>query len=152
MAFTSFDSELSPLETCIATGGLQAGLAYLNARVPYRYTAVYRLDGLFMRNVALFDRLGEETPDILKETPLEQSFCQFVLRDGVFDTRNSAVDDRLNGHPFKGVMGSYVGLPLTRSGADLFGTFCHFDFPPHELPEGEYPYLQKVARLLPAFI
>ncbi len=141
------------LEGILKAGGLQAGLAWLNSRVPHRFTAVYLLDKLLLKNRAVVDKDGEAaTPPLLMEVPLGTSFCQYVLRDGQFITGDSGVDKRLDGHPFQGVMGSYVGLPLQGSGDSLMGTFCHFDFENRELPDEEFAFLQRVARLLPRYV
>jgi GAF domain-containing protein len=141
------------LENILKKDGLKAGLAWLNSRVPHRFTAVYRLDKLVLKSMEVFDKDGASaTPPVLAEVPLETSFCQYVLRDGHFATAESATDKRLDGHPYQGVMGSYVGLPLQGSGDSLMGTFCHFDFENHELSDNEFAFLQRVARLLPRYV
>lgn len=145
-------TDLALVEEALQHSGLNAALRALNSRVDHRFTAVYKLEEGFLRNVAIVDKLGEVVPDLLLKVPFEQSFCQFVLRDGVFLTADSARDDRLNGHPFKGVMGSYVGLPIASAGGDLFGTFCHFDFPVRDLSATEYAFLERAVRLLPAYV
>lgn len=144
--------DLASIENALQHSGLNAALRALNSRVDHRFTAVYKLEDGFLRNVAIVDKLGEVVPDLLLKVPFAQSFCQFVLREGVFLTADSNVDDRLNGHPFKGIMGSYVGLPIARADGDLFGTFCHFDFPPRDLSEAEYAFLERAVRLLPAYV
>lgn len=146
------DTQLSPLKDALLLSGLNAGLRVLNDRVPHRFTAVYKLDAGVMRNVAIVDKLGEVVPADFLEVPLQNSFCQFVLRDGVFRTGNSAEDSRLNGHPFQGIVSSYVGLPLSKTGDDLFGTFCHFDFPPQAVSDEEYGFLTGAVRLLPPYV
>lgn len=143
----------SALEDTLKREGLKAGLAWLNSRVPHRFTAVYLLDKLVLKSRAVVDKDGEAaTPPVLAEVPLETSFCQYVLRDGHFITGESGQDKRLDGHPYQGVMGSYVGLPLQGSGDSLMGTFCHFDFENRELPDEEFAFLQRVARLLPRYV
>ena len=47
--------------------------------------------------MALYDKMGEITPEFLAEVPCEKSFCQFVIRDGLFRTADSAMDSRLDG-------------------------------------------------------
>jgi len=83
--------------------------------------------------------------------PLGLSFCQLVLRDGVFPTRNSAHDDRLEGHPFKGVMVAYHGVPIPSPRGGLLGTLCHFDVLAQSLSDAEFENLRGVARILSAF-
>lgn len=145
------DTMLKELQLVIEKGGRSAGLAYLNKRVPHRFTAIYRLDHAIMKNVDLVDKEGIGLPD-LQEVPLGNSFCQFVLRDGKFLTADSSGDDRLDGHPYQGVVGSYVGLPLLGNDGELWGTFCHFDIANKPLQDEEFDFLQKVARLLPRYL
>lgn len=125
-----------------------AGLAYLNARVPHRYTAVYRIHGGELRNLYLHDKLGQARPEFLAVVPLEDSFCQFVLRDGVFLTEDSAQDDRLDGHPYKGVMVAYHGVPVIDGAGELFGSLCHFDVQMQPLSDEEFGHLQGIAQAL----
>ena len=49
--------------------GPAAAVAWLNAGVPHRYTAVYRVDGGMLRNVLLHDKRGEMRPAFLAEVP-----------------------------------------------------------------------------------
>ena len=129
-----------------------AGLGYLNKRVPHRYSAVYRLDGSTLRNEFVFDKLGELTPEFLKEVPLTDSFCQFVIRDGAFRTANTTLDERLSGHKYQGVVGSYHGLPLEDNYGNLYGTICHFDVDKHDLDDQEFGVLKGAAKLLPIYL
>ena len=129
-----------------------AGLEFLNARVPHRFTAIYQLDGSLLRNAYLHDKLGEVISDDLRVVPLKDSFCQFVLRDGYFKTSNSAQDVRLNGLKFQGVLGAYYGVPLLDNRGSLYGTLCHFDRPNAPLEEREFMVLQRVAKILSAYL
>ncbi len=129
-----------------------AGLDYLNSRVPHRYTAVYKLAGGELRNLYLHDKLGEVTPGFLQVVPFEDSFCQFVLREGVFTTDNSGEDHRLDGHKYQGVMVAYHGVPLLDNQGELFGTVCHFDTVSHGLPGDELQFLHLAARELPRYL
>lgn len=99
-----------------------AGLHFLNARVPHRFTGVYRLEAGIMYNVFLHDQEGVVIPEFLKAVPLGESFCQFVLRDGLFCTSNTAQDSRLDGHKYQGVLGAYYGVPLLNN---VGGTLWH---------------------------
>lgn len=139
------------LELVLAQSGRLAGLAFLNRRVDHRFTAIYRLDNAVMKNVDLVDKEGIGMPD-LQEVPLGNSFCQYVLRDGQFLTAGSGADRRLDGHPYQGVVGSYVGLPLLGNDGQLWGTFCHFDMANRPIQDEEFEFLQKVARLLPRYL
>jgi GAF domain-containing protein len=143
------ETDISALRTLL-DADLSAGLGYMNARVAHRFTAVYRIEDGFMRNVAIFDKQGDVVPEHLLAVPFSDSFCQFVLRDGFFK-HHGLRDDRLEGHPYKGIVDSYVGLPLT-DGTGLIGTFCHFDFPALPIAEPEFEFMKTVARILPEYI
>lgn len=129
-----------------------AALDFLNLRVPHRYTAVYALADGHLRNLYLYDKLGEVVPEFLQTVPFEDSFCQFVLRDGVFLTHDSGSDPRLNGHRYQGVMVTYHGVPLLDDYGQLFGTLCHFDVVSHGLSDSELQLLQLAGRTLPRYL
>jgi hypothetical protein len=129
-----------------------AGLGFLNARVPHRYSAVYQLSAGVLRNLYLFDKLGEVTPQFLEAVPLQESFCQFVLRDGAFATADTAADRRLDGHKYQGVMGSYHGLPVLDNFGQLSATLCHFDSDLLPLADLEFLILRQAAKLLPRYL
>jgi hypothetical protein len=140
------------VERALAQEGLAGALSVLNRRVPHRFTAVYRVVGQDMHNVATADKhLHLEPPD-LRVVPLKDSFCQFVLRDGLFLTSNSGLDPRLGGHPYAGIVGCYVGVPIRNEQGKLAGTLCHFDLESHELADDEYLLLDRSAQLLRAFL
>ena len=42
-----------------------AGLPYLNARVPHRYTGIYQLEDGVLHNRYLFDKQGQVLPEAL---------------------------------------------------------------------------------------
>ena len=143
---------LSALSSILETHGAAAAIQYLNAGVAHRFTAAYRLDDGILRNLLLSDKQGEICPAFLAEVPLATSFCQFVLRDGVFQTSNSATDPRLDGHPYQGVMVCYHGVPLLNANGELWGTLCHFDVQELTLSDAEFGLLQQAAQLLPAYL
>jgi hypothetical protein len=144
---------LREIEIELVERGLPGALQFLNQRVPHRFTAVYRLDdGVVMRNVAVVDKHRHLEPLDLKAVPLKDSFCQFVLRDGLFLTEQSGSDPRLSGHPYSGIVGSYIGVPISRAKGSLEGTLCHFDTESHSIPDDEYLLLERAAQLFPAFL
>jgi GAF domain-containing protein len=147
MASQDLNQQLAQFRLVLDSGGLPGALQYLNARTAYRYTAIYRLDGQIMRNIHLYDRKGENFPS-LAEVPLGDSFCQFVMAEDGFSTANSADDARLLGHPYRGILNSYFGLPLSRKPGTIYGTFCHFDFEPKVIPDSEIALLEAAASLL----
>lgn len=146
------DPELDALLDVARRSGVREVLVRLNGRVPHRYTAIYRLSGDMLRCVHLIDKTGAVQPGFLAEVSLQDSFCQFVFRDGIFLTENSAFDHRLDGHPYQGIVVSYHAIPLVGEGGMLFGTLCHLDTVPRDLPGLELDLLQRVAAALPAFL
>lgn len=129
-----------------------AGLDFLNARVAHRFTGVYQLVSGVLHNTYLHDKQGEIIPEFLQAVPLADSFCQFVLRDGLFCTVNTALDGRLDGHKYQGVLGSYHGVPLLNNAGELYGTLCHFDESNHPLTDAEFAFMQKAAQRLPRYL
>lgn len=144
MAAQGLDQQVAQFRSAFEHGGLYGALRYLNARTNYRYTAIYRLDGQMMRNIHLYDRRGEN-PENLTEVPLGDSFCQFVMANNGFNTVNSGLDTRLDGHAYQGILNSYFGLPLSRNPGTIYGTLCHFDFEPMAISDDEIPLLQAVS-------
>ena len=143
---------LKELEAALAKDQLRAGLVFLNARVPHRCTAVYRLDSSALRLVELVDKLNDTSSSGPPEVPFVDSFCQFVISNGPFLVTNAKNDARVISSPYRGPVVSYVGLPLTRGPGELFGTFCHYDLCAQPMQEEEYLFLHEAARLLPKFI
>jgi len=129
-----------------------AGLAFLNARVPHRYTGIFRLRDGALHSVFLHDKQGEIIPEFLQVVPLVDSFCHLTIRDGVFRTQNSALERDLDGHKYQGVVRSYIGLPLLDSEGRLYGTMCHFDEQALPLGDDEFEIFSKAAKLLPAYL
>lgn len=146
------DATFEALMDVASSDGVRELLVRLNGRVAHRYTAIYRLNGEMLQCVHLIDKTGAVQPGFLAEVSLQDSFCQFVFRDGIFLTENSAFDHRLDGHPYQGVVVSYHAIPLVVEGGTLFGTLCHLDTVPCDLPERELAILQRVAAGLPAFL
>lgn len=145
--------EYTKLSESLNSGGLEAGLRFLNQRVDHRFTAVYRLEDMVLHNVSLVDKVEDDFDrTALQAIPLGDSFCQFVLRDGFFRTSRTTGMGELDGHLYQGVLESYVGLPLMSSPDKMFGTLCHFDFGEKPMSDEEFAFLQKVARLLPRYL
>jgi len=138
--------------TALTGQGAASALAYLNAGVPHRYSALYRVGDGILRNLLLHDKLGEMRPEFLAAVPFESSFCQFVLRDGSFRTDDSGTDARLDGHPYQGVMVSYHGVPLIGNSGELIGTLCHFDVAQHGISDEEFALLQRAGCAFPPYL
>lgn len=126
---------------------MPAALEFLNSRTPFRYTAIYRLDGDMIRVMCLHDRKGEDSAS-LKAVPLGDSFCQLAIAEDGFLTSNSAIDPRLEGHPRRGILNSYFGMPLSSAPGTIYGTLCHFDFDPQQIADSEIEFLESVRPIL----
>lgn len=141
-------SSIAKLRQILEISGLQAGMEFLNNRVPHRYTVVYKFDGVAFYGMLLVDKQQERSPELFKRVPFEDSFCQYTVDDGVFRTEASLDDSRLDGHIHQTTVQSYTGLPLTNSKGELYGTFCHLDTQPQSLSEDEYAFLQRAVALM----
>lgn len=144
------DATFDLMTAALRSGGLFASLTVLNKHVAQHWTAVYRLasDGHLV-NVALVGKLGEICPAYLLSVPYGVSFCQFTFDQGQFRTNNSAVDDRLTGHPYKGVINSYHAVPVVSADGKVRGTICHFDTDALPLLDEDFELLRLAARTLP---
>ena len=144
------DATFDLMTAALRSGGLFAALTVLNRRVAQRWTGLYRLTAdRHLVNVALVDKLGEVCPSDLLSVPYDVSFCQFTLAQGHFRTDNSALDDRLTGHPYKGVINSYHAVPVVNAGGKVRGTLCHFDTDAMPLLDEDFELLRLAARTLP---
>ncbi|MBO9651093.1 MAG: GAF domain-containing protein [Variovorax sp.] len=145
---TQSERNLNTFSMLLESEGPEAALKYLNGGVPHRYTAIYRFDGELLRNVVLYDKRRQMRPEFLIAVPFKQSFCQFVLKDQVFRTNDSASDERLVGHPYRGVVVSYHSVPVMDDKGALWGTMSHFDMSSHPVADSEFELLQQAARVL----
>ena len=136
----------------VQRGGLVTGLQLLNEPVEHRYTGIYRLEQGVLKSVELVDKDGEIKPEFLSEVPLEDSFCQFVLRDGLFRTSDTGKEPMLIGHKYQGVLLSYTGVPIVGEDGSLYGTLCHFDALRRELSEEDFEHLKVAARMIPEYL
>lgn len=133
--------------------GLGDGLKFLNRRVPYRYTAIYKMVRDEFKLQHLEDKLNEPVAKMLQSVAYEDSYCQYSIGMGEFLTSDSGQDARLNGHKQQGVVGSYVGLPLMHVPGTLFGTLCHYDMEPQpQITNDEFNFLQQACRVLPRYL
>lgn len=143
---------LRSLEKILEQDGVQAGIEFLNARVAHRYTCVFELKGDMLKSRYVYDKLQRITPESLKEVKLKDSFCQFVLRDGIFATFSSSHDERVEDVKATEKFDAYVGVPLMDGSGVLFGTLCHIDASALDLPAEEFLILENAALLLPRFM
>jgi len=134
---------LDSVSVVLDTAGVHAALAVLNARVPHRFTGVYRVDAPSLRSIRLFDR---ENPrlEVGSDVPLRETYCSLVaVGEAPFATDDARDDARLVAHPARTTVIAYCGVPL----GDI-GTLCHFDLRPQPVPSDEIPLLAAVADLV----
>ena len=143
---------LAAFAETLSNNGIVAGLEFLNARVAHRCTGIYKLEGADIRSVYLYDRQGQLRLESLGTVPLKESFCELAIRDGLFLTTYSALDERANGRVMKGVVAAYCGIPLLDRSGQLFGSLCHFDFVSATLDSDEFEFMQKAAGTLAQYL
>ena len=76
---------LDTLASILDTEGPSSGLAYLNEGVAHRYSAVYRLAGLTLKNVLLHDKSGRLRPEYL--AAMNEAARKAHFADGFLDRR-----------------------------------------------------------------
>ena len=147
------DRPLAQLSQILETQGVDAGLGFLNARVPHRSSAVFMNDGLLLRMVGFHDEVGAQPLDFLRTIPFASSFCQYALEHGVFVTADATRDPRLEGALLRQVISSYVGLPVIGPQGGV-GSFCHFDLMQKgvSVADEELQFLSRAMPLLVAHI
>jgi hypothetical protein len=138
-------AQTAAVRNVLARHGIRPALALLNDRTPYRYTAIYKLQGETMEAVHVFDR-NAEYRSWLKAVPLDKSFCEFAIREGEFKTHRASRDPHLVS-PYDGLVESYYGRLMRREDGSPYGTFIHFDVEPRSIAEGEVAFLQDVIPL-----
>jgi hypothetical protein len=138
------DRELAEFRARLEERGLHAALDYLNSRIPFRFTGVYRFDGDTLRNVALFDRWAPETVQG-SDAPMAETFCALVPDAGgillVEDGRN---DPRYPAMAANAVV-CYCGAVVRDADGEPVGTMCHFDVQHCEPPRNELALLEAAT-------
>ncbi len=132
--------------------GLAAGLAFLNERVPHRFTSIYRLEDDRLNRVAFFDKLGSSGHDLV-HAPFRQSLCEVAVQAGILiEATDITSDVRFRTLSNPGKFGSYVGLPLASARGELFGTLCHADPSPQALADAEFHFLNEGAKVIAGYL
>ena len=130
----------------IAREDLHGVLARLNARVPFRFTGVYRFDGTLLRNVALFDRLDPALPRGA-DAPLGETYCAITGRmNDALLVSDGRRDPRYAWMRANAVI-SYCGVPIRSETGEPLGTLCHFDVAPWPPQGDEAGFLLCIADL-----
>lgn len=127
---------------------INEALRELNATTGYRFTAVYRFTASGAANLAIFDR-ESDAPESLLVVPEGASYCG-IVRDSrnAFLVTRSLEDGRIVKHPAREAVQSYCGVPLIAEGGEVFGSLCHFDFEPRDVPDDVTALMLEVSRYL----
>jgi response regulator RpfG family c-di-GMP phosphodiesterase len=135
-------------EKILDTQGVHEALKFLNSRTSHRFTAMYRFDPPMLHNLLMVDSY---TPSVRTgdDAPLVETYCSIVgTTHHNFTTEDTRMDDRLRDHPARHVVISYCGVPLHDADGAPFGTLCHFDLVPSDIPVAEIPLMEAAAPLL----
>ena len=147
---TELASATLEITSMLDRGRLHDALRFLNERTRHRFTGVYRFDPPLLRSLCLFDR---ENPAVTLggDTPMRESYCSIVGSGAApFGTAHAGRDGRLAGHPARGVVLAYCGVPLVLPDGSCAGSLCHFDPRPRLVPRREVPLLECAAGLIAA--
>ena len=128
--------------------GLHSTLGFLNRRTLHRYTGVYLIDPPLLRSHCLYDR---ENPAVhsVSDLVLANTYCGLSgATDQPLLIPDAFADPRLEGHPSRLAIQSYVGVPLRDSTNRCFGKICHWDTRPRMLDGREVAALRDVAPLV----
>ena len=141
---TPFNDEI---ERALRSGGLHSVLRMLNARGTHRFTGIYRYDGEWLRNVALFDRWSAESTKG-EDAPMQETFCAIVPSEGsVLEVLDGGSDQRFPWMSENAVV-SYCGALIRSESGEPFGTLCHFDEQRCETASTEFPMMAAAAPLI----
>ena len=137
---------LDAVEAALEQGDLYEGLRVLARRTPHRFTGMYRYAGDMLRNVALIDKFA---PELRQggDVTMGDAYCGMVrdldLRDG-FAFGDASCDARFARKGGSPVM-SYCGVMVRTPSGEPFGTLCHFDLLPCDVPFHDLDLLHAAA-------
>ena len=139
---------LAQLELTLKDDGLRSALNYLNSRVSYRFTTVYRLENQRLKVVETVDKLNESSFFSSQENLLNDSLCRFPVLQGIFTSSHTAADPRLTKAVYPAEVGSYTGVRLMLDNGEVFGTLCHYDLEPRAISHTEYHFLELAGKTI----
>ena len=139
---------MKQFEASLRADGLFAAMRWLNGRVPYRYSAVFRFDGDVLRNICLIDK---ENPNVFTcaDQPItNSSVCTSAVQVRVSALKKLLIDRRVEDHPKRRNVQCYYGIPLYRAKGQMLGTVCHFDNSPTRVTEEVASALDDLGPLI----
>lgn len=135
-------------KTTLKADGLGAAMRWLNDRVPYRYTAIFALEGEMLRNICLIDKDNSNITHC-SDQPITESYCMYIYRSRErFSVEQALLDKRVEEHPKRRSVQCYYGIPLFGSKGEMLGTVCHFDSMPLRVTEEIAEALDDLAPLI----
>lgn len=138
---------LEQIQYLIAEGRFAQALELLNAISPYRFTALYRIDGEALHNLVIYDKQSRDQPR-LSSMQLGDSYCHYVRESrDAFLVTDSDQDARVATHPKRPTVHAYCGVPILSGAGEVFGTICHFDYDPVDDDGSAAQWLSAVAEI-----
>jgi GAF domain-containing protein len=123
-------------------------MRWLNSRVPYRYSAVFRFEGDTLHSICLIDK-EDTTVSGCTDQPISDSYCTYIRQSlESFGVEDSQADGRVEGHPKQRVFQSYYGVPLFTDEGHIVGTLCHFDDAPIRVTDDVASTLDELAPIV----
>lgn len=135
------------LKSTLDSGGIIAGLQFLNSRVPHRYTGIYKFHGDMIHRVFLYDKLDGPQP-FAKSTPVAESFAGFITADQPFSVTDASSKVGLIKAVKRSSVVSYFGVGMSQVPGKVFGSLCHFDRVRQVMPPGEDVFLLHAREAL----
>lgn len=139
---------MTVLKSQLDAGGIAAALKYLNHRIAYRFTAIYKFQGPMQRMVFFYDKL-DQPAHRFNAIATAQSLSRFITASQPFGVTDAATDVFLkeNGHCSE--VTSFYGVSLSPADTTPTGSLCHFDLKPQSLPSPlERDFMNRAKRLL----
>ncbi|MEP6905988.1 MAG: GAF domain-containing protein [Gemmatimonadales bacterium] len=139
-------SVLGEFAAMLECSGLHKALGYLNGRIRFRFTGVYRFEATTLVNECLYDRENPSLDQSGTVLQLPDTYCAIARVTGrVFRTEDSTADPRLEGHSARHTVISYNGMPIRMEDGLIAGVLCHYDLRPRILPDEELEILEGAA-------
>jgi hypothetical protein len=114
---------------------------------PFSAVTLIDVDRQFFKSTV---GMGDMSTPEERQTPLDQSICQYTVADGapliLEDARNDPV---FKNHPVvrSGAVVAYLGIPLVGHDGQAIGTLCVFDAKPRMWGTGHVQLLSDLAQL-----
>ena len=135
-----------PLQRALSSGDVEFALRTLNSRTRHRFTALHRIQPPHMFCAVEFDREHQATSLHPRKLAPQESYSAIVLATGApFFTESAPTDSRLETHPARNAIVSYVGVPLRTAAGDVRGVLCHYDYRPRSAPRAEIDAMERAV-------